>query len=541
MRWGAAPLLLAAACALFASAAKSSEVGDAFARERRSLAAANLWAKAERAQREQDIARMQQEAAKWDEASHGDTFDEEDPVSDMMGEPPTAMSPESIGVVGYQGTPTEDSASFSPLSWFYGHMANAVGAGAAPGPRIAPLPARATSWKVSAVPEEEDDFARSQVDAARNSAYESGFLQGVVATGKKAVTQERYMAIQLQRQAALVGELEEIVHSLQAERRAKNFEKTREAAEIAHERAAEQEDKRAEAAEKQADRVTAAASEAEADATAAKKAEEAAEAEYEAARKRIEQKARDAWSAAREHMDDDSAGDDVAEDEDEDEGANANVTHGRMHRVHVAVYTESECPGCRAFIRTDLADLVDGLGKFVTVHEVPYGNAWFNTTSRQIDCQHGPAECEGNRIMLCGMKAAKSWRKWFPVSVCMSAHDGTPREAFADCLNGTSIDADAVLACADGIEGEILHTKAGNRTLALQPPHEFTPWVTVNGEHTQGADVMAAVCKQLPATVKEAAPACNAKFSADSSTSVLARAAGRCYPKQAAAAAAVAE
>jgi hypothetical protein len=275
MRGAGSLLLVATACLLLCGSAHGSETSDAFAAERKALAAASLRAKAQaiKAQelKQKGAARLQKAATDWDDTD--DEGNDDDVMAYVRGDPP-AMSPEQVGVVDYHGS--DETKTFSPLKWFYGHLANAIGAvpHASEG-NHQPGRAHAASWDQAAAPHESSweqrgapvksswdepmtpgkaAFQRSEVavrtargaaqrakagDSTRGAAFSAGFLQGVVATGAKSEKQQEAMAMQLQKQGVLVGELEDVVHSLEEERRARNFEKTRVAGAVAHDKAAE--------------------------------------------------------------------------------------------------------------------------------------------------------------------------------------------------------------------------------------------------------------------------------------------------------------
>lgn len=50
------------------------------------------------------------------------------------------------------------------------------------------------------------------------------------------------------------------------------------------------------------------------------------------------------------------------------------------------------------------------------------------------------------------------------------------------CLKSAGISEDRVMKCYNGPLGDKLHHKAGTKTDALQPPHQYTPWVVIDGE-----------------------------------------------------------
>ena len=69
------------------------------------------------------------------------------------------------------------------------------------------------------------------------------------------------------------------------------------------------------------------------------------------------------------------------------------------------------------------------------------------------------------------------------------------------CAQKSTIDFDQVNACARSRLGnQIQHTYAA-MTESLQPPHQYVPWITLNGEHTEDMekeaekDLIGLVCK----------------------------------------------
>ncbi|XP_077981320.1 gamma-interferon-inducible lysosomal thiol reductase-like [Glandiceps talaboti] len=172
--------------------------------------------------------------------------------------------------------------------------------------------------------------------------------------------------------------------------------------------------------------------------------------------------------------------------------------------VQVTLYFESLCPGCRGFIKSQLYPTFQILSNsnIMNVTLVPYGNAHESKVGDKwnYECQHGENECIGNFIETCllhynGMKTA------FPVLACME-DIGTPYDPqiLQQCASQYSVDYQTVLKCSNSSLGNSLEHEMAEKTDALNPPHTYVPWVTVNGVHTEEiqqeatADLLKLVC-----------------------------------------------
>ncbi|OXB73120.1 UNVERIFIED_CONTAM: hypothetical protein H355_012045 [Colinus virginianus] len=128
----------------------------------------------------------------------------------------------------------------------------------------------------------------------------------------------------------------------------------------------------------------------------------------------------------------------------------ANVT---APPVQLSLYYESLCPACRGFLARQLFTTWLMLPQGVlNITLVPYGNAQERNVSGkwQFQCQHGPEECLGNMLQ----------------------------------VYAPHLDEGRIAACARGELGAALMHRNAQRTDALDPPHQYVPWVVINGKHT---------------------------------------------------------
>ncbi|CAH8277001.1 unnamed protein product [Arabidopsis lyrata] len=133
-----------------------------------------------------------------------------------------------------------------------------------------------------------------------------------------------------------------------------------------------------------------------------------------------------------------------------------NLVAGDSDKVKLNLYYESLCPGCQEFIVDDLSKIFDyDLYTITHLKLVPFGNAKLSD-NLTITCQHGEEECKLNALEAC---AIRTWPD--------------PRK---------------------------LILRYATQTISLKPPHEYVPWVTLNGkpldDNVQSMDdLMAQICK----------------------------------------------
>ncbi|XP_046719318.1 gamma-interferon-inducible lysosomal thiol reductase-like [Silurus meridionalis] len=154
--------------------------------------------------------------------------------------------------------------------------------------------------------------------------------------------------------------------------------------------------------------------------------------------------------------------------------------------VNVSLYYESLCGGCRQFLALELLPTLIMLRDIMTVDLVPYGNAEEKQVGEKYEftCQHGPDECLGNMIETCLMN--KLGGGAIPVIYCMEAADDVVKAA-EPCLALFSPETKFgdIMSCVNGDEGNQLMHQNAKKTASLQPPHQYVPWITINGEHTE--------------------------------------------------------
>ncbi|VAI06649.1 unnamed protein product [Triticum turgidum subsp. durum] len=165
------------------------------------------------------------------------------------------------------------------------------------------------------------------------------------------------------------------------------------------------------------------------------------------------------------------------------------VATGRgSEKVHVAIYYESLCPYSVRFVANHLFKAYrDGLLDAANLTLVPYGNA-----------QHGPEECLLNTVEACAIDAWPDVKVHLGFIYCVSdlVLKNKHRE-WESCFQKQGLDPKPVTECYKGERGHNLSLEYGRQTAELVPPHQFVPWVVVDGKplYNDYGNFKAYICK----------------------------------------------
>ncbi|KAM4709575.1 gamma-interferon-inducible lysosomal thiol reductase [Discoglossus pictus] len=155
--------------------------------------------------------------------------------------------------------------------------------------------------------------------------------------------------------------------------------------------------------------------------------------------------------------------------------------------VQVELYYESLCGGCRNFLCLQLFPTWLMLNDIMNVTLVPYGNAQERNDSGKWDfqCQHGTDECVGNMMEACLMNQLQDIDAYFLIIFCMESSKSVT-SSLGPCLSiyAPDLPSQKILDCVNGDLGNQLMHQNALRTEGLNPPHQYVPWVVINGKHT---------------------------------------------------------
>ncbi|KAK6927133.1 Gamma interferon inducible lysosomal thiol reductase GILT [Dillenia turbinata] len=168
-------------------------------------------------------------------------------------------------------------------------------------------------------------------------------------------------------------------------------------------------------------------------------------------------------------------------------------------KVSLGLYYESLCPYSANFIINYLVKIFeDDLLSIIDLNLVPYGNAKLRSNSTIIDCQHGPAECLLNTIEACAINVWPDLTDHFSFMYCVETlvyeHKYPQWES---CFEELGFDPKPISDCYASGYGLELELQYANETNSLEPPHQYVPWVVVNGEplYEDYEDFVTYVCK----------------------------------------------
>lgn len=155
--------------------------------------------------------------------------------------------------------------------------------------------------------------------------------------------------------------------------------------------------------------------------------------------------------------------------------------------VDLGLYIESLCPDCRQFITEQFTPTWLKASSIMNVTIVPYGNAreQFADGHWQYTCQHGSEECVGNVIETCALNLY-SKPSAFQLIGCIEASNVRPIDRAAEkcAAQQPELNFTRIMQCANSQEGELLEHQMALLTDSLVPKHQYVPWITLNGVHT---------------------------------------------------------
>eukprot|EP00929_Paragymnodinium_shiwhaense_P002052 TRINITY_DN102247_c0_g1_i1.p1 TRINITY_DN102247_c0_g1~~TRINITY_DN102247_c0_g1_i1.p1 ORF type:complete len:291 (-),score=71.00 TRINITY_DN102247_c0_g1_i1:163-1035(-) len=143
---------------------------------------------------------------------------------------------------------------------------------------------------------------------------------------------------------------------------------------------------------------------------------------------------------------------------------------------------------------------------------LPYGNAHLSAGG-SAQCQHGQDECNYNLIQACAIEHfQKKPENYLPFVMCteriLGANSAAAVSQVVAVCAGDSATSFSITDCyGDGRGTQALKIVGQVAAETATMNHQYIPWITVNGKHSQAAegDLVKAVCDSYSASPKPAA------------------------------------
>lgn len=169
-------------------------------------------------------------------------------------------------------------------------------------------------------------------------------------------------------------------------------------------------------------------------------------------------------------------------------------------KVSITVFYECLCPDSRSFFLNHLLPSYEKAPDLITIDLVPYGKATTTLTSighHVFECQHGTIECYGNKVHACTLVKVKDVATQLKFIGCMIDDNYNPNSIGSECASKHNVQWDAIFACANSVEGDILMKQHGDKTAALTPKVSFIPTVLINNNRDDQAALLKNLWKEI--------------------------------------------
>ena len=177
--------------------------------------------------------------------------------------------------------------------------------------------------------------------------------------------------------------------------------------------------------------------------------------------------------------------------------------------VKVTLYYDSFSADSRANMLDQIFPAYQKLAQsgILKLELVPYGNVQEapNKSSWVFYCKHGADECLGNKMHACAIRYNPNQSVHVPLIECLNYY-GSTFDHLPTCASSVKADSNQIAKCTNEDEGNQRLHEMGLKTKALAPAHQYIPWVTVNGIHTNEiqdavlSDMLRYVCNAYTGT-----------------------------------------
>ncbi|XP_051157499.1 gamma-interferon-inducible lysosomal thiol reductase-like [Leptopilina boulardi] len=160
---------------------------------------------------------------------------------------------------------------------------------------------------------------------------------------------------------------------------------------------------------------------------------------------------------------------------------------------NVDIYYEALCPDSQFFVKEQLVRSYPDLKKHLHINFIPYGKAEHKKVDStwHFSCQHGPAECRGNKAQACaineiknlGLKLQDEQQLLVDLVGCAMTSQN-PEISVPSCALKIGLKEDLknrIVICKGNSQGDELLSEYGRISNNFQNPISFVPSIVING------------------------------------------------------------
>ena len=140
--------------------------------------------------------------------------------------------------------------------------------------------------------------------------------------------------------------------------------------------------------------------------------------------------------------------------------------------------------------------------EYMNIELIPYGNAHYKGRRDRytFTCQHGQDECYGNMVQTCYINLVNNTESRIKFVNC-AFNFPNQKKIIEKCIDSVDLRRQ-VKKCVTGTLGPNLEYEMAKKTDALNPPHSFIPWITIDGKGSR--DLVDKACNDLMSVVCDA-------------------------------------
>lgn len=159
------------------------------------------------------------------------------------------------------------------------------------------------------------------------------------------------------------------------------------------------------------------------------------------------------------------------------------TSHAKEGKIRIDIYVEFNCPYSREFITKQLARAYNEIKDDFELNFYTMGKStsYENENGEVVfRCQHGPGECEGNKLQTCGLNqiGKKNQDKQTDFMICTMGSERT----FDGCCELLGLDFNDIDECRASNEGTNLQLQVEKETAPVLEKHQHVPLIIFNSK-----------------------------------------------------------